>query len=57
MEQVAKIGRVSLNLTQEMGRMLLFVLSSFAWLTRPPLRVYGRAAPVQRSQQAALARR
>jgi phospholipid/cholesterol/gamma-HCH transport system permease protein len=39
-ERVAKIGRIALDITEQMGRMLLFVLSSFAWLTRPPLRVY-----------------
>ncbi|HET9961651.1 MAG TPA: ABC transporter permease, partial [Nitrospiraceae bacterium] len=40
MERVAKVGRIALDITEQMGRMLLFVLSSFAWLTRPPLRVY-----------------
>jgi phospholipid/cholesterol/gamma-HCH transport system permease protein len=37
---VAKVGRVTLHYIEEMGRMLLFVLSSFAWLARPPLRFY-----------------
>lgn len=40
MERVAKIGRYSLNMTEQMGRMFLFILSSFAWLGRPPLRLY-----------------
>lgn len=35
---VARVGAWGISVIQEMGRMLLFVLSSFAWLTRPPLR-------------------
>ena len=30
----------TIDLTEHMGRMMLFVLSSFAWLTRPPFRFY-----------------
>src|SRR5574338_330312 len=37
-EGIARIGRYTLDLTEQMGRMMLFVLSSFAWLTRPPFR-------------------
>ncbi|MDL1890295.1 ABC transporter permease, partial [Nitrospirales bacterium NOB] len=40
MEAITRIGRYTLNLTEEMGRMMLFVLSSMAWLTRPPFRIY-----------------
>ncbi len=40
MEGIARIGRYTIDLTEQMGRMMLFVLSSFAWLTRPPFRVY-----------------
>ncbi|MCC7214157.1 MAG: ABC transporter permease, partial [Nitrospira sp.] len=39
MEGIARIGRYTIDLTEQMGRMMLFVLSSFAWLTRPPFRV------------------
>jgi phospholipid/cholesterol/gamma-HCH transport system permease protein len=35
---VNRLGAWALDSIQEMGRMLLFVLSSFAWLVRPPLR-------------------
>ena len=35
---VKRLGAWALDSIQEMGRMLLFVLSSFAWLVRPPLR-------------------
>ena len=40
MEGIARIGRFTIDLTEQMGRMMLFVLSSFAWLTRPPFRFY-----------------
>ena len=40
MTMVAHIGRTTLDTIQEMGRMLIFVLSSFAWLMRPPSRLY-----------------
>lgn len=33
-----RIGRWVLTSIEEMGRMLIFVLSSFGWLLRPPLR-------------------
>ena len=33
------IGTAVLALIREMGRMLIFVVSAFAWLIRPPLRV------------------
>src|SRR5512134_1173763 len=36
---IERVGARVIALIQEMGRMLLFVLSSFAWLTRPPFRV------------------
>ncbi len=35
---IRRIGRVSLDLLAEMGRMLLFLLGTFAWLFRPPFR-------------------
>ncbi|HAP38131.1 MAG: ABC transporter permease [Nitrospira sp.] len=40
MEGIARIGRFTIDLTEQMGRMMLFVLSSFAWLTRPPFRFF-----------------
>ncbi len=40
MTMVVHIGRTALDMIQEMGRMLIFVLSSFAWLLRPPARLY-----------------
>ena len=36
---VERLGAWAIASIQEMGRMLLFVISSFAWLTRPPLRL------------------
>lgn len=36
----ARVGRTTLFLIQEMGRMLLFLLSTVAWLFRPPLRPF-----------------
>jgi len=36
---LVRIGKVVLHYVREMGRMLIFVLSSFAWLTRPPFRM------------------
>lgn len=33
-----QIGGKTLSLIQEMGRMLLFLLTTFAWLVRPPIR-------------------
>ncbi|HSA87422.1 MAG TPA: ABC transporter permease, partial [Nitrospira sp.] len=32
------VGRWALTAVAEMGRMLIFVVASFAWLARPPLR-------------------
>lgn len=37
---IEQVGRFVLRYIGEMGRMLMFVLSSFAWLLRPPLRFY-----------------
>lgn len=36
----AVIGRVTLFVVQEMGRMLLFLLAALAWLIRPPFRPF-----------------
>ncbi|HEU4686083.1 MAG TPA: MlaE family lipid ABC transporter permease subunit [Nitrospira sp.] len=36
---IRQLGHWALSLLEEMGRMLLFVLSSFAWLARPPFRL------------------
>jgi phospholipid/cholesterol/gamma-HCH transport system permease protein len=33
-----RLGRTTIFLLREMGRMLLFLLTTFAWLARPPLR-------------------
>jgi len=33
------IGAAVLALIRELGKMLIFVVSAFAWLIRPPLRV------------------
>ena len=38
MTMLASIGRVALTYVREMGRMLIFLLSSFGWLVRPPFR-------------------
>jgi phospholipid/cholesterol/gamma-HCH transport system permease protein len=32
------VGRWALTYVEEMGRMLIFVMASFAWLVRPPFR-------------------
>jgi phospholipid/cholesterol/gamma-HCH transport system permease protein len=40
---VARIGRISLDLIQEMGRMLIFLVTTFTWLVRPPFRVFHMA--------------
>ena len=40
MHVIARIGRITLGIIEDMGRMLIFMLSSFAWLTRSPLRLY-----------------
>lgn len=37
---IERIGGTTLYLVQEMGRMLIFLLSSFAWLLRPPFRIF-----------------
>jgi len=37
---VARVGHITLFLIQEMGRMLLFLLATFAWLVRPPFRLF-----------------
>ena len=34
------IGRGPLFIIEEMGRMTIFILSTFAWMCRPPFRVY-----------------
>lgn len=38
MTMLATIGRLVLRYVREMGRMLIFLLSSFGWLVRPPFR-------------------
>src|SRR5690242_3558636 len=35
-----RVGGVTLSIIQEMGRMLIFLLSTFGWLTRPPFRLF-----------------
>ncbi len=35
-----QVGRVTLSIIQEMGRMLIFLLSTLGWLTRPPFRLF-----------------
>jgi phospholipid/cholesterol/gamma-HCH transport system permease protein len=35
-----RLGRVTLSMIQEMGRMLLFLLTTVAWLVRPPFRPF-----------------
>ena len=35
-----RLGRVTLAMIQEMGRMLLFLLTTVAWLVRPPFRPF-----------------
>lgn len=37
---VQRVGGVALGIIQEMGRMLLFLLSTFGWLARPPFRLF-----------------
>jgi phospholipid/cholesterol/gamma-HCH transport system permease protein len=37
---IERIGGTTSYLVQEMGRMLIFLLSSFAWLLRPPFRLF-----------------
>jgi len=37
---VQRIGGTSMSIVQEMGRMLLFLLSTFAWMARPPFRIF-----------------
>ncbi|HET8579425.1 MAG TPA: MlaE family lipid ABC transporter permease subunit, partial [Nitrospiraceae bacterium] len=37
---VTRIGRATLSLIGEMGQMLLFLLATFAWFFRPPLRPF-----------------
>jgi phospholipid/cholesterol/gamma-HCH transport system permease protein len=37
---IERVGRTTLFLIGEMGRMLLFLLSTFAWLLRPPFRPF-----------------
>src|SRR5512141_3450153 len=37
---IERLGAWAVMCVQEMGRMLLFVLSSFAWLVRPPFRFH-----------------
>ena len=33
-----RVGRRTLALIQEMGRMMLFLIGTFAWMARPPFR-------------------
>jgi len=40
---VARIGRITLGLIQEMGRMLIFLVTTFTWLVRPPFRAFHMA--------------
>jgi phospholipid/cholesterol/gamma-HCH transport system permease protein len=35
-----RLGRVTLSMVEEMGRMLLFLLTTLAWLVRPPFRPF-----------------
>jgi phospholipid/cholesterol/gamma-HCH transport system permease protein len=35
-----RLGRLTLSMVQEMGRMLLFLLTTCAWLVRPPFRPF-----------------
>jgi phospholipid/cholesterol/gamma-HCH transport system permease protein len=37
---IQRVGGVTLGIVQEMGRMLLFLLSTFAWMSRPPFRFF-----------------
>jgi len=37
---LTRVGRTTLFLIREMGRMLIFMLSTFAWLARPPFRPF-----------------
>ncbi|MEK7235435.1 MAG: ABC transporter permease, partial [Nitrospirota bacterium] len=37
---IEQLGARAVIRVQEMGRMLLFVLSAFAWLVRPPFRFH-----------------
>jgi phospholipid/cholesterol/gamma-HCH transport system permease protein len=37
---IQRVGGVTLEIVQEMGRMLLFLLSTFGWLARPPFRLF-----------------
>ncbi|MEW6544449.1 MAG: MlaE family lipid ABC transporter permease subunit [Nitrospirota bacterium] len=37
---LTRVGRTALFLIEEMGRMLLFLLATFAWLARPPFRPF-----------------
>ncbi len=38
MVAIARVGRTTMFLLREMGRMLLFLVSTFAWFLRPPFR-------------------
>ncbi|HBR50112.1 MAG TPA: ABC transporter permease, partial [Nitrospira sp.] len=38
MKFLEALGRWALTSVAEMGRMLIFVLSAFGWLARPPFR-------------------
>ncbi|HEX9743244.1 MAG TPA: MlaE family lipid ABC transporter permease subunit [Nitrospiraceae bacterium] len=35
-----RVGGASMSILQEMGRMLIFLLSTFGWLARPPFRIF-----------------
>ncbi len=35
-----RIGGATLGIVQEMGRMLIFLLATFSWLSRPPFRLF-----------------
>ncbi|HEX3204597.1 MAG TPA: MlaE family lipid ABC transporter permease subunit [Nitrospiraceae bacterium] len=39
-QALERLGRVTLAMIQEMGRMLLFLLTTVAWLVRPPFRPF-----------------
>jgi phospholipid/cholesterol/gamma-HCH transport system permease protein len=37
---VQRVGSMTISIVQEMGRMLIFLLSTFGWLARPPFRFF-----------------
>lgn len=40
MQPIRRVGAITLFLLGEMGRMVLFLLATFGWLLRPPVRVF-----------------